>query len=77
MKALPCPFCGRSPEVGPKDPEREGNAFAYVACKNERCPATPYVTDGALICDDRGSAAYKRLAIKRWNRRAPQLSSNK
>lgn len=69
MKPLPCPFCGQPPEVYPKNPEREGNAFGQVRCENLRCPATPCVNDGAMTCDERGSAAYKQLAIKRWNRR--------
>jgi hypothetical protein len=71
MKPLPCPFCGTMPEVGPKDPEKEGNAFGYVACRNrESCPATPYVTDGELVADERGTKAYQAIAIKRWNTRS-------
>lgn len=69
MKPLPCPFCGEAPIVGPGDPEREGDAWGFVRCAAKRCPANPYVNDGAAVCDDRGSAAYKRLAIRRWNRR--------
>ena len=70
LEVKPCPFCGHAPFVGPENPEIEGNAFAYVECHNQQCPARPTVTDGALTCDDRGSAAYKRRAIARWNRRA-------
>lgn len=66
---LPCPFCGDQPEVFPKDPAREGNAWGAVACLNKRCPARPSVKDGALSSDERGSRAYQRLAIRRWNRR--------
>lgn len=69
MMPLPCPFCGKLPEVYPKDPSREGNAFGQVRCENDRCQAQPVVNDGALSADERGSAAYKRLAIRRWNRR--------
>lgn len=66
---LPCPFCGKPPEVGPKDPLREGNAWGYVACVNEKCPAENLVVrDGATVSDERGSKAYQRLAINRWNR---------
>lgn len=75
---LPCPFCGALPEVGPANPHLHGNAFGYVQCVNHRCAsfnaATGFgarVRDGADSCDDRGSAAYKRLAIQRWNRRKP------
>jgi hypothetical protein len=69
MEALPCPFCGTAPQIYPKRPEREGNAFGQVRCEYQRCPANPCVNDGALSSDERGSDAYKRLAIKRWNRR--------
>jgi hypothetical protein len=69
MKILGCPFCGKQPIVEPENPERDGNAWAAVECVNERCVAKPRVLDGALICDERGAAAYKRLAIRRWNRR--------
>lgn len=69
MIPLPCPFCGKLPMVGPSNPELDGNAWAFVECVNERCAANPHVEDGAKICDERGSAAYKRAAIKRWNRR--------
>jgi hypothetical protein len=67
---LPCPFCGKEPDVYPHHPETEGNAWGEVVCVNGRCPAQPRVLDGAVIADERGTAAYKRLAIKRWNRRA-------
>lgn len=70
MKPLPCPFCGKPPQVFPENPAEEGNAWGAVACVNVRCPAQPEVFDGSQQADDRGSAAYKRLAIKRWNRRA-------
>ena len=69
-KPLPCPFCGAIPHVEPDDPSKEGNAWAAVQCENSRCVAKPRVLDGALSCDERGTAAYKRLAIRRWNRRA-------
>jgi len=69
-KPLPCPFCGKAPEVGPVCPETEGNAWGYVECVNQRCPAKPRVRDGAKRSDERGSVAYKALAIRRWNRRA-------
>ncbi len=69
MKPLPCPFCGNIPNVYPTDPSREGNDFGQVRCEYQRCPANPVVGDGAIQYDERGSAAYKQLAIKRWNRR--------
>lgn len=65
----PCPFCGELPEVGPKDPEEEGNAWGYVQCVNPKCPARPRVRDGEDMADDRGSDVYKKIAIERWNRR--------
>lgn len=69
LTALPCPFCGQQPEVFPKDPEREGNAWGRVSCVNDRCPAQPSVEDGSSVSDERGTRAYQRLAIRRWNRR--------
>ena len=64
-----CPFCGHIPEVGPLNPELDGNAWGYVKCKNRKCPARPEVLDGESIADDRGSDEYKNAAINRWNTR--------
>lgn len=66
---LPCPFCGEIPEVYPKNPAEEGNAWGEVSCVNPRCVAQPSVQDGSKQADERGSAKYKQLAIRRWNRR--------
>lgn len=68
---LPCPFCGSIPDVFPKRPEIEGNAFGQVRCSNNDCSAKPCVNDGEDRADDRGSDAYKMAAIKIWNTRAP------
>ncbi len=67
---LGCPFCGTAPVVYPKNPEREGNAFGQVRCETDDCPGQPVVNDGADVCDERGSDAYKALAVTRWNTRA-------
>lgn len=69
-KPIGCPWCGKTPMVGPANPEKEGNAFGYVKCENFRCVAMPRVDDGAYQCDERGSDKYKAAAIRRWNRRA-------
>lgn len=66
---LPCPFCGGAPVVLPEDPRIDGDAWGEVRCENQRCPVQPICGDGATVADDRGSAAYKRLAIRRWNTR--------
>lgn len=65
---LPCPFCHKLPEVGPKDIRTEGEGHGYVRCLNRRCPVKPWILDGELVCDDRGVEKYKRLAVNRWNR---------
>lgn len=67
----PCPFCGKPPKVSPQDPAREGNAWGEVRCVNGRCPSQPVVRDGISVADERGPGAYKRAAIRRWNRRVP------
>lgn len=76
-KPLPCPFCGKLPNVHPKRPDVQGNAWGMVQCENSRCATYDPITacgvsvqDGATISDERGSAAYKQAAIQRWNRRA-------
>lgn len=72
---LPCPFCGKAPEVGfgPGEPGTEGEAWGAVTCMNELCPARPSVEDGKEngedIADDCGPEAYRSAAVRRWNRR--------
>lgn len=75
-RAKACPFCGHGPIVGPADPERDGDAWAYVECRNERCPTYDLpighgvrVYDGESVADARGSQSYKNAAIRRWNQR--------
>ncbi len=75
-KALPCPFCGKDPIVLPETPEEGGTAWAQVECVNPKCPSKPKVKDGEEIADDRGSDAYKRIAISRWNQRSYNRSSH-
>ena len=67
---LPCPFCGVTPSVLPEDPSVEGNAWGVVHCYNTLCAAQPTVSDGVTICDERGSDAYKAVAVLRWNTRS-------
>jgi hypothetical protein len=66
-KPLPCPFCGVVPAVRPLDWRTEGNAWGAVECIEPDCVANPRVGDGEDCADERGSAAYKQAAIKRWN----------
>lgn len=65
----PCPWCGKQPVVRPRNPKIQGDAWGEVICVNKRCAAQPYVGDGALQSHNRGSEAYKRSAIRRWNTR--------
>lgn len=65
----PCPFCGAIPITGPAEPEKQGDAWGFVACQNDACPAQPIVQDGEDIADMRGSAEYIAAAVRRWNSR--------
>lgn len=69
VRPLPCPFCGATPVVYPKNPKREGDAFGQVRCENDNCAANPCVNDREDICDSRGSDLYKAAAIQLWNTR--------
>jgi len=66
---LSCPFCGAIPKVYPISSIKDGNSWAQVRCVNLKCSAKPYVHDGEVISDERGSDSYKEIAIKRWNTR--------
>lgn len=59
----------------PIDPKAQGNAWGEVRCENRLCPTYDEtrrhgvsVRDGELVADERGSDAYKGIAIRRWNR---------
>lgn len=78
---LPCPFCGAEPRIEPERPDLEGNAWGSATCYNRRCVTYDErfghgvsVRDGARSNDERGSGAYKRAAVRRWNRRAATAS---
>ncbi|MBI3229877.1 MAG: hypothetical protein HYZ45_06775 [Burkholderiales bacterium] len=77
LEPLSCPFCGEMPVILPTVEDVDagvcGAAYAEVRCINMRCPAQPSVHDGAEIADDRGSQAYKKLAIARWNQRSTTM----
>lgn len=73
-KIRPCPFCGTTPELRPKNPMREGNAWGAVVCVNKACPTFNSVMnegvsvrDGIDVSDDRGPASYIAAAVNRWN----------
>lgn len=70
LTPLPCPFCGTVPQVGPTDPDNDGNAWGYVQCESILCAVNPSVEDGETCADERGSGAYIDIAIARWNKRA-------
>ena len=38
---LPCPFCGRPPEVDAPDGHPGSNPYHFVACYGEACPVQP------------------------------------
>jgi hypothetical protein len=62
---LPCPFCGKIPELFPKYPKLEGDAWAEVKCFNNKCfvkPSAQYF----------GEVKPFQRAIRRWNKRNNQ-----
>ena len=65
---LPCPFCGKQPEVTPHD--IDGEIWAIVTCENQKCAAHPSVLDSRRINACKTTAAAAAAAIRRWNRRA-------
>lgn len=69
IRPIGCPFCGEIPDVLPFDPKRDGGCWGEVRCVNANCHAKPVVRDSARLNTDCGSAAYKEIAIRHWNRR--------
>lgn len=67
MNPKPCPWCHCTPIIEPVDAARDGGAWGLVRCTNAECPAQPCVRDGEAVADDRGSAAYRAAAVRRWN----------
>lgn len=64
MVILPCPFCGEAPEIEPKDPKREGDAWARIVCSTLTCSAKPDV-----IVYENGHDRSVLQAVRRWNNR--------
>ena len=66
--ALPCPFCGAAPDFEPKDPKREGAAWALVFCCDESCPAN----GGANVTNQDDNVNFHPVeeAVKLWNKRS-------
>jgi len=69
LEPLPCPFCGKIPEIWPKNPYMEGDGWGSVVCVNIECFAKPSVNDGVEGNELNGSIEYKKAAVKRWNTR--------
>ena len=73
----PCPFCGETPDLFPKDPEIEGDAWASVKCINEVCDCKPELKIYEDACAE-GESGGRWLvgkeifeeATRRWNTRA-------
>lgn len=57
-EGLPCPFCGSTPTIQPW--HGGGPQKRMIDCANEGCHVSP------SVC-----ASTKRLAVARWNTRAP------
>ncbi len=58
-----CPFCGKPPEVGPLNPEKEGDGWTSVYCPNPRCLEVCI----EVYSDDKNR---KEKTIAKWNSRA-------
>lgn len=69
LRPLPCPFCGRKPQLEPKRPDLDGNAWGQVACVTKSC-IQPSAKDGIQVAGEYGTGWYMDQAIKRWNKRA-------
>jgi hypothetical protein len=72
----PCPFCGAAPRFHPLDPDRDGDAWGTVRCENKSCATFDdvrgygvSVRDGETINDERGTTAYMKAAMARWDTR--------
>lgn len=64
----PCPFCGAAPLVGPKNPERDGDGWAFVVCKNPACHVKPQCADYDLPDEGPETAEWHREnAARKWN----------
>ena len=76
-----CPFCGLSPTTGPKDPKKEGDAWAFVKCDNPYCFAQPVIRfyeDSLLESEGVWLEPQQEIldaAIKIWNTRATPTQS--
>lgn len=76
-----CPFCGQLPVIGPLDPEREGNGWAWVGCQNESCHVRPRVEVYQISeeyapaegWDERPAKIIE--AIRQWNLRPSTKST--
>jgi hypothetical protein len=69
LTPLPCPFCGESPVVWPKDDLTQGKGWATVTCRNSECPAKPSLADDLPYDPKLPLTDYQQSAIRRWNTR--------
>jgi hypothetical protein len=69
QQPVPCPGCQQPPQIRPEHPAVEGDAWALVACMNADCVLFPLIVhDKVGVADDRGTDAYKAIAVANWNR---------
>ncbi len=86
LTPLPCPFCGSTPALHPKNWRLEGDAWGEVRCENSRCAAKPSARDGESVSDEltaldldtaiaQNTAALRRLMAERdvLRRRQPYV----
>jgi hypothetical protein len=62
LEMKPCPFCGHPPQVSPRNPAQEGDAWTMIACKNLDCQADVSIT---VHADD----THREEAARLWNHR--------